>query len=134
MGNQLLGRTVPANEVVRNELNDASCVRVGLIVEVQSISRLLNVDRFLVRIVTQNQLLQEEERTLVRHSLANLHLTCPLVRRPRLLAVVALLVLNHELHAKGLLQQRACLHFLLNRELELDSPAVGLGVNKLRVQ
>lgn len=69
----------------------------------------------------------------MRHSLPHLHLTRPLMRRPRLLTVVALMILHNEFNAECLLQERAHLHLLLHGKLKLDSPAVSFCVDKLSV-
>jgi hypothetical protein len=53
--------------------------------------------------VLQNQLFQEEERALVRHSLTHLHDSMPVTLRKRSLAGLALLVANYKFHYSGLL-------------------------------
>jgi hypothetical protein len=70
----------------------------------------------------------------VCHSLANLHLTNPLMGSPTLLTVVALGILNNKLNSKGLLQDGADLNFLLHGKFKLDSSAMRLSVNKFCVQ
>lgn len=68
------------------------------------------------------------------YTLSNLALTCPGVRCPGLLAVIALLIHNDELNAECLLQHCVVLHLLLDCHLKFDSTGVWLSPNKLDVQ
>lgn len=58
---------------------------------------------FLMGVVLENELLQEQEGPLVKHALSELHLGLPCMRRVCLLTVVALQVLHHKLHLEALL-------------------------------
>lgn len=71
--------------------------------EIESIVGLDNVDGLVVRRVSQDQLLKEEEGSLVRYTLTHLHIAHPRVGRVVLLAVVALHVRDYELHLESLL-------------------------------
>lgn len=84
--------------------------------------------------VLQDQLLQEKERALVDHTLAHLNLTGPRVRGPRLLAVIALLVVDDELDPKGLLQHSIVLYFLLHGKFQFYPTRMGLRPNELSIQ
>ena len=57
----------------------------------------------------------------MRDALSELDLRLPSMRRVGLLAVVALKVLDHELHLERLLQQSVRLHFFLHSQFDLDS-------------
>ena len=109
-------------------------MRVLLVVEVEAFRSLLDSDSLLVGLVLENQLFEEQERALVDDPLAHLHLAGPRVRRPRLLAIVALRILNHEFNAERLLQHRVVLHFLLHSQLELDAARVRLRPDELGVE
>lgn len=67
------------------------------------------------------------------NSLSDLNLTRPGVGRPSLLAIVTLLILNNEFHAKSLLQISVILDFLLNSNFHFYSHAVRLSPNKLSI-
>ena len=84
--------------------------------KVQSILHLLHRDRVLLRSVLEDELLEEEERPLVRNLLPDLHESLPSVLRGQLRAVGALAVLNEELDLKDLLQDRRGQDLLLNGE------------------
>lgn len=56
----------------------------------------------------------------MRDALSELDLRLPSMRRVGLLAVVALQVLDHELHLERLLQQSVRLHFFLHCQFDLD--------------
>lgn len=129
----MLGASVAHHEVLLDKLNQAFGVGVALVLEVKAVWCLHNTDRFFVRVVLENQLLQKQEGALVGHSLTHLHLTVPGVRGPSLLAIVALLVLHYELYAEGLLEQGTALNFLLYGKFDFDSARVRLGPNKFGV-
>ena len=133
MGNQLLGAAMSHYEVLLDELNQAFCVRVALVLEVKAIWCLNNTNCFFVGVVLQNQLLQKQKCALVCHSLAHLNLTVPSVRCPGLLTIVALLVLYDELYVEGLLEQSAALNFLLDGKFNFDSATMRLCPNKFSV-
>lgn len=107
---------------------------VRLVLEVKTLSRLHDTDGFLMSLVLENQLLQEEEGPLVDYPLADLDLTGPSVRCPRLLTIVALSIGNHKFNAKSLLKHRVILHFLLDSQLKLDSPRMGLRPNEFSIE
>ena len=131
---KLLCVSMSGNEMLLDKLNDALSVGVGLVMEVETIGGLLNVNRLLVGIMTQNQLFQEQESSLMSNSLTDLHLTRPLMGSPSLLTVVTLMVLDHEFNTKCLLQEGSHLHLLLHGKFEFDSSAMSLSVNELGVQ
>ena len=79
-------------------------------------------------------MLEIQESSFVVHSLPQLHLSPPCVRRISLLTVVALKVLNDELDLECLLKKRVHLHFFLNSQLDFYSPRVRLCPNKSRVE
>lgn len=93
--------------------------------KVQAVLRLLDVDCILVRAILQHQLLQVEERPLVRHLLSNLNCSSERMVGKALHAVRTLLCRNHVLHLEGLLDNRALESLLLDRDLDLDTPRVG---------
>jgi hypothetical protein len=68
------------------------------------------------------------------YTLSHLALTCPGVRRPGLLAVIALLIHNNKLNAKSLLQHCIVLHLLLDCHLKFDSTRMRLSPNKFDIQ
>ncbi len=67
--------------------------------------------------VLQDQLFEEEQRSLVVHALTHLHLRGPRVRSPSLFALIALLVLHSKINAECLLEHRVVLYLLLNSKL-----------------
>jgi hypothetical protein len=58
------------------------------------------------------------------HSLSNLNLTRPGVRRPCLFTILALLVLYDEFNSESLLEHCVVLNLLLDNHLHFDSSAV----------
>ncbi len=83
-------------------------------VEVHALVLLLQRRDFVVCAVLENQLFQEVEGALVRHSLADLDISDPEVRGPGAFAVVALQVADNELDDARLLQYAAFQYFLLD--------------------
>lgn len=120
--------------MLANELHQALGVGIVLELEVDAIMVFDNVNAFIVGTVSQNQLLQVQEGTLVGHTLAYLHLTGPRVGRVVLLAVITLLVLHDEFYLESLLEQGVGLDFFLDGQLEFDSPGVGLCVDEFSVE
>jgi len=86
-----------------------------------------------MRVVREQQLLQEEEGPLVGHPLSNLDHGFPRTLSVRRLAVLALLVSNRESHHYRLLQYRVVHHLLLHRQLYLQTQAVRLSPNPNRI-
>lgn len=74
--------------------------------EVQSVLDLLDADRILVGTVLQDELLQIQERPLVRHFLTDLNDRLPSILGCELGAVRALAVQNDILNLEDLLQDR----------------------------
>jgi hypothetical protein len=101
--------------------------------EIETLSRLSNTNRLLVRLVLQNQLFQEKERALVLHTLSYLNLGSPSMGSPSLLTIITLRILNNKFYTECLLQHRVVLDLLLNCELELNPATVRLRPNKLGV-
>ena len=102
-------------------------VRSGTVVKVQSVGLGLDADGVSLHAVLQDELLEEEERALVLHLLSHLHARGPLIGVcgcPG--ARVAHAPLHHVLHHECLLQDGAVQYLLLDRELDLQSLAVGL--------
>lgn len=89
---KLLSRLVPAANIVVDKIYEANGMRPMPELEIDPMTaRLtLDVDALLGGVVLQNQLLQEKEGTLVVHTLADLHLRLPQMRRVHTLAVIAL--------------------------------------------
>lgn len=94
-------------------------------VEIQAILSFLNVDCILVGAGLQNQLLQVQERPLVRDLLPNLDRGSPGVVCITLLAVIALLGRNHVFHLECLLNDGALEGLLLNGDLHFNTTRVG---------
>ena len=80
----------------------------------------------LVRVVLQDQLLQPQERPLVRDLLPNLHTCLPGVLRRQSGTSRTLSSVHDERKLKRLLQDRVRQDLLLDRDLELDTPRVRL--------
>ena len=100
----------------RQELDHLLRVAPRAVEEVQPILHLFHRDRVLLRAVLEDELLEEQERPLVRNLLPDLHESLPGVLRGQLRAVGALAVLNKELDLKDLLQDRRGQDLLLNGE------------------
>ena len=82
--------------------------------KVKAVGTLSDVQGLLVGVVLEDELLKEQERAFVVHSLADLGLGDPRVRSPLLLTVVALQVRDDKLDHKRLLEHSALLPFLLH--------------------
>ena len=65
------------------------------VIEIQSFSGLLDVNRIPVSVVLKNKLFEVEERPLMRHLLSNLHRRLPGVVSVRLGTLSTLLRSNH---------------------------------------
>ena len=89
-------------------------------VKVDSVGDLLHRDRLHVRLVLEDELLQEEKGTLVVDLLANLDDGAPRVVRSNHVAIHALEVVDDELNDKHLLQDDAGEYLLLYGELDLQ--------------
>jgi hypothetical protein len=74
VGDQLLVRAAAGHEVLIHELDEAVSVTVGLVLEVEAVVHLGDADCALLRVMSQNQLLQVQERALVVNALSYLHL------------------------------------------------------------
>lgn len=129
MGNQLLGVLVSADHMVVNEVDQTDAVRSVLELEVEAMGTglLFNLDAFLLGVVLQYQLFQEQKCSFVLHFLSHLHLGLPEMRSVRFFAVVTLKVGNDEIDNEGLLEVSSALNFFLNGDSDLQSFAMGLG-------
>jgi len=129
MGNQLLGVLVSADHMVVNEVDQTDAVRSVLELEVEAMGTglLFNLDAFLLGVVLQYQLFQEQKCSFVLHFLSHLHLGLPEMRSVRFFAVVTLKVGNHEIDDESLLEISSALNFFLNGNSDLQSFAMGLG-------
>ena len=87
-----------------DEVNQAVSMRLVLELEIEAVVHLSNVHTFLSCIMLDDKLLQEEEGTLVIYSLSDLNLSDPQMRCVCLLAIIALLIHDHELHHEALLK------------------------------
>lgn len=99
---------------------------VALVLEVQALFLLNNSNCLVVCVMSQNQLFQKKHRSLVRNLLPHLDLRGPSMRCVGNLAIIALLVGDHKLHHKCLLQHGVRLYFLLNSDLDFEPARVGL--------
>lgn len=133
MGNQLLSSLDLSRHLVLNEVYEPVRMRPALELEVQPIVHLLNAQALLRCVMLNDQLLQEEEGSLVVHSLSQLSLAHPGVRSPSLLAVVALQIIHYELNHEVLLKECSIHNFLLHSELDLESPGVRFSVEESSV-
>lgn len=117
---KLLRGFLPGDHVVVYEVHEADGVGPVPELKVDAVAALLALDRRAPfgSIVLQNELLKVEEGTLVVHSLANLHLRLPEMRRVDSLAVVTLEVLDDELADERLLEFGAVENLFLNGELD----------------
>ncbi len=86
----------------------------------QATTHLLHVNALFVGVVLEYELLQQEKRLLMRHTLPHLHQGAPRVVGVGTLARVALLVVNNKLHREHLLQPHAVQHFLLDGQLHFQ--------------
>lgn len=93
-------------------------------------SFLLDLNAFLLGIVLQNQLFQEQKRSFVLNLLPDLHLCLPKMGRVSLLAIIALKIGDNEIDDECLLKISSTFYFLLNSNSDLQSFRVGLGPNK----
>ena len=85
---------------------------------------LSNVHALLCSIMLDDQLLKEQESTLVVDPLSNLDLSNPQVRSISLFAIVTLKVSNNKFNDKALLKKSTIEHFFLNCKLDLDASRV----------
>lgn len=129
MGNQLLGVLVSADHMVVDEVDQTDAVRSVLELEVEAMGTglLFNLDAFLLGVVLQYQLFQEQKCSFVLHFLSHLHLGLPEMRSVRFFAVVTLKVGNDEIDDESLLEISSALNFFLNGDSDLQSFAMGLG-------
>jgi hypothetical protein len=107
---------------------------LGLVLEIKTIVHLANLEGFFVRVVSKDELFEEQKCPLVVHSLANLDESDPLMRGPGCLAVFALLILNGELYHELLLQHGVSLDFLLYGQPNFDATRMGFRPDKRGVQ
>jgi hypothetical protein len=75
----------------------------------------------------QDQLLQPQERPLVRNLLPNLHTRFPCVLRCQFRTCGTLSSVNNKCKDECLLQDGVGQNFLLNSDLDLDSPRMRFG-------
>ena len=95
---------LPYGDHACEELDHLLCVTARTIEEVETIFDLLDRDRLLLRAVLEDELLEEEERTLVRDLLPDLHERLPGVLRRELRTVRALAILHEVLDLEHLLK------------------------------
>lgn len=98
--------------------------------EIEAIVFFPDSNAFLLGTVLENQLLQEQECSLMIDNLTYLHLWLPVMRRICLLAILTLQILHDKLHHKSLLQHSATHDFLLYSKLNLESPRMRLCPNE----
>ena len=130
MRDQLLGVFVLRHKMVLNKLYQAIRMTVGFVMEIKTIPSLLNSDCFLVSFMSQYQLFEIKESSLVMYTLSYLYLTGPGVRCPSLFAIIALLVLDYKFNPKSLLKHSVILDFLLNNKLHFHAPTMRFCPNK----
>mmetsp|Transcript_17295 Transcript_17295/g.16499 ORF Transcript_17295/g.16499 Transcript_17295/m.16499 type:complete len:219 (-) Transcript_17295:382-1038(-) len=126
LGDELLTLLGPAHHLVLNEVCQPVGMGLVLELEVQPVMSLLDPDRLLSRIVLQDQLLQEQECSLVIHSLSNLDLGHPGVRGVVLLTFITLNIVQLKLDDESLLQESVIGDLFLDSQLYFDPVGVGL--------
>ena len=104
MTNELARVFVPRHKVVADEVDYAVRMRLLLVLEVQPFMHLFNSDSLFMSRMTQYELLQEQEGSLVVHALSDLHLGLPGMRCVGDLTIVALQILHDELYLECLLE------------------------------
>jgi|LauGreDrversion4_2_1035121.scaffolds.fasta_scaffold1133247_2 hypothetical protein len=103
---------------------------IRFIMEIKTITCLLDSDCFFMSFMSQDQLFEVEESSFVMYTLSYLYLTCPGVRSPSLLTIITLLVLNYKFHSESLLKHSVVLNFLLNNKLHFHASTVRFCPNK----
>ena len=93
-------------------------------------SFLLDLNAFLLGVVLQNQLFQEQKCSFVLDLLPDLHLSLPKMGRVSFLAIITLKIGDNEIYNECLLKISSTFNFLLNSNSDLQSLRVGLGPNK----
>lgn len=101
--------------------------------KVDALGHLLDLRHLAVSPVSQDKLFDQVERALVVDALAELHDGGPRHLGRDLVAVWAVQVVHAQLDHQHLLQHHIRERFLLNGELDLQAPGVGLGINEGRV-
>lgn len=126
--NELLCVLVSADHVVIDEVNQSDSVGSVLELEVKAVapSLLLDLDAFLLCVMLEYELFQEQKCPLVLNLLPHLNLRLPEMRSVCFLAVVALEVSNHEIYDKSLLEICSALNFFLDGDSDLQSLAMRL--------
>lgn len=107
------------------EINKLFALVLGTEEEINTILGLLDIQGVPVGIVLEDELLQEEERALVKDLLADLDTSLPVRRGERLLTLPALLGVDDEDDLETLLEEHAVLDRVLDGELDLYPPRVG---------
>jgi len=130
---KLQGRLGPCGDDALEKLVELDRLVPLCKVEIKAVGDLANVCGSLVDAVLEDELLEEEERALVRDLLANLDHSAPRVLGLCSVARLADLAGDDELDDEGLLQDRRRKHLLLDRQLDLDTLRVGLGPDKAGV-
>mmetsp|Transcript_139414 Transcript_139414/g.347629 ORF Transcript_139414/g.347629 Transcript_139414/m.347629 type:complete len:232 (-) Transcript_139414:45-740(-) len=113
-----------------NKVREALCMAPLCEMEIQAFWRLLQRNHFAMRVVLEDELLQQAQSSAVRDFLPHLHDGVPRMRRKGPLAILTLLVYNLELHDHGLLQYAGSGHLLLHCDLDTDAHGVLLGPNE----
>lgn len=90
----------------------------------------LNVGTLFMCFMLEDQLLKEEESSLVVNSLPNLDLSHPQMGCPSFLTIWTLQVFHNEFDNKCLLQKSSSHNFLLNSQLDLESLGMLLRPNE----
>ena len=108
------------------EVDELVSVVTLCIEEVESVFGFADVDCVFVGGVLEDELFEVEEGSFVGNFLADLDDSAPGIGSEGLGAVRTLVVVHHVFHFKRLLQDRSLESFLLDSNLDLDSPRMGL--------
>lgn len=136
MADQLLGSYVTTGHHRLQKLNKFPSVVLATVEEVNTFVDLLYIDALFVGFVLQQQLFEVKEGLLVRRLLAHLYHGLPEVLGLSPVAIVAHHRVDDKLNDKDLLKNGTSVDLLLNRQLHLDPPRVGLcpdesGINEV---
>mmetsp|Transcript_100772 Transcript_100772/g.300575 ORF Transcript_100772/g.300575 Transcript_100772/m.300575 type:complete len:275 (-) Transcript_100772:344-1168(-) len=130
---EVLGVLLLGRHAARDEVGEALRVTPLPEVEVQSLARLLERQDFVMRVTLENELLEVAERSSVRDLLPDLDNSIPRVRSEGLLAVLALLIDDLELHDHRLLQDAGGGDLLLHGDLYPNALGVLLRPDEGRI-
>jgi len=123
MTNQLLGMLRGTADLLFYEMSKPLSMGSVLELKVDTLTVLFlsDVCAFLLGVMFQDQLLKEQEGSLVVHLLPDLHLTLPQMGCVGFLAVFALQILDDVFDNECLLQQGSLENVLLNCNFDLQS-------------